>query len=50
MNLNKTSVVMPAQAGIQYAAAFRFNRKRLRLLGPRFRGDDGRYVVGIALH
>jgi hypothetical protein len=33
--------VMPAKAGIQYAAAFRFKRKRLRLLGPRLRGDDG---------
>jgi hypothetical protein len=26
---------MPAQAGIQYAAARRFYHRRLRLLGPR---------------
>src|SRR5688572_3254979 len=32
---------MPAKAGIQYSAALRFNRWRLRLLGPRLRGDDG---------
>jgi hypothetical protein len=33
--------VMPAKAGIQYAAAPRLYRERLRLLGPRVRGDDG---------
>ncbi len=38
---------MPAKAGIQYAVAFRFDRKRLRLLGPRFRGDD---AEGAASH
>ena len=32
--------VVPAKAGIQYAAAFRSYRERLRLLGPRLRGDD----------
>ena len=31
---------MPAKAGIQYAESYRLYRKRLRLLGPRFRGDD----------
>src|SRR5689334_7626476 len=31
---------MPANAGIQYAAGFRLIRRRLRLLGPRLRGDD----------
>jgi len=30
---------MPAQAGIQYAAAFRLCRTRLRLLGPRLRAS-----------
>jgi len=32
--------VIPAQAGTQYSAALRFYRQRLRLLDPRFRGDD----------
>jgi len=31
---------MPAKAGIQYAVRLRLYRVRLRLLGPRLRGDD----------
>jgi hypothetical protein len=38
-------VVMPAQAGIQYAAALRVYHERLGLLGPRFRGDDDESVA-----
>jgi hypothetical protein len=33
--------VIPTKAGPQYAAAHRLHRWRLRLLDPRFRGDDG---------
>jgi hypothetical protein len=33
-------VVMPAKAGIQYAAALHFDLRRSGILGPRFRGDD----------
>jgi len=31
---------MPAQAGIQYAAALRFRLRRSGILDPRLRGDD----------
>lgn len=36
-------IVMPAQAGIQYAVRSRFSYERLCVLGSRFRGDDGPY-------
>ena len=38
----RLEAVIPAQAGIPYAAAARMKRSRLRLLEPRLRGDDGR--------
>jgi hypothetical protein len=35
------TAVIPAQAGIQYAAAYRFNHQRLWNTGsPAFAGDD----------
>jgi len=40
---NLTTAVIPAQAGTQYAAAFRFNHRRLWNTGsPAFAGDDSR--------
>jgi hypothetical protein len=38
--VNPNDTVMPAQAGIQYAAALRLNLGRSGILGPRLRGDD----------
>jgi hypothetical protein len=32
---------IPAKAGTQYAASFRFESERLSLLDPRLRGDFG---------
>ena len=35
------AIDIPAKAETQYAAAFRSFSKRLALLDPRLRGDDG---------
>ena len=40
-----TTIVMPAKAGIQYAARLQMTRTRCGVLGPRFRGDDAYCLV-----